>query len=106
MTTQQHPISPLFNMDEIMTKEDWDYYFECRRTRDIEISDEENLKIAIECSNMLDNGVSSNEVIEYAIKKHYALSPMSAFSTKHVGGFKAIQDFNLSKAKARFPQEF
>ena len=44
MTTQQHPSSPLFNRDEIMTKEDWDYYFECRRTRDIEISDEENLK--------------------------------------------------------------
>lgn len=106
MTAQQHPIPPLFNRDEIMTDADWDYYFECRRTRDLEISDEDNLKIAIECSNMLDNGVPSNEVMEYAKKKHYALSPMSAFSTKHVGGFKAIQEFNLSKAKDRFPQEF
>lgn len=106
MTAQQHPISPLFNRDEIMTEADWDYYFECRRTRDIEISDEDNYKIVEECTKMEENGATMDEVVEYAIAKHYAMSPMAAFSTKHVGGFKSIWEFNLSKAKARFPHEF
>lgn len=105
MIDKKLPNPPYFSK-EIMTDEDWEYYFECRKKYDIPMSFEENSKLTEQLLEMRQKRKTHEECLKFISDHNYALMPNAALSAKHVYGFKSIADCNLFFAKQEYPDEF
>ena len=86
-----------------MTREEWKHYFECREKYDVKYSPEEIKKLR----NDLDNAFNKNDFDEYfSILQKLPFVPGYALSLKRTDGLKSVWEFNLSKAKEVYPDEF
>lgn len=83
------------------TKEEWDYYFECRKKNDVEIDEETQDEIAHIASNL------PFDDEEYLPKvRQIPMPPSWAIRIKHYRGLKALLPYNLIEAKKAYPDEF
>lgn len=89
-----------------MTKEDWEYYYECRKKYDAPMTLEKASALVSIQARMSKEGYSDQEVIQFVIDNHIPIVPKVALNMKNTLGFKAIQELNLYAAKKFFPGEF
>lgn len=86
-----------------MTEKDWKEYFACREKYDVEMTDKERYEIL---DNMYMLHRQNKDDLALELSNKLPMNPSLAFSLKCAAGFKAIQKFNLSKAKKAYPDEF
>ena len=87
-----------------MTESDWDRYFECRKTQDVEMTNSE--AIAIIESHKEEFNFSADCDIIATIKYKIPLQPKIAIAMKYDLGMKELMEYNLSLAKKMYPDEF
>lgn len=86
-----------------MTEKDWEEYFSLRDKLDVEMSNDEiNSKIE-EINNQYLQG---KDEVAGKLVASLPLDADLAFIFKCTGGYKVIQEFNLSQAKKKYPKEF
>ena len=107
MTERKLPNPPEHHKDEVMSKEDWDYYFECRKKCDKPMSKEEVSRILSITTSLDSTSMDSPDIDEYVrLIRLIPATPSAALAIKHCQGFKVIQEFNLYEAKLKYPDEF
>lgn len=83
------------------TKEEWDYYFECRKKNDVEIDEETQDEIAHTATYI---PYTDERFVKLA--RQLPMPPYMAIRIKHYKGLKALLPYNLIEAKKAFPDEF
>ncbi|SFK60745.1 hypothetical protein [Succinivibrio dextrinosolvens] len=84
-----------------MSDEEWKDYFECRKKFDISFSTDQRKNKCLEIGNYINEENKFYEEI-----KKLPLRPNIAITYKCFHGLKSMKDFNLSWAKAVYPDEF
>ena len=87
-------------IDETMTDEDWQEYFECRKKYDRQLSEKDLKDITLSLLSESGSQHKSENIYKFYV------SPQVALSLKNVLGFKGIKNLNLYYAKKAFPDDF
>ena len=89
--------------EEPMTEADWDRYFECRKTQDVEMTNTEAVAIMqAHREEFLGDDCGIIATKKYKIP----LKPNIAFAMKYTMGMRYLIEYNLSLAKKMYPDEF
>ncbi len=88
---------------EPMTEADWDRYFECRKTQDVEMTYSEAIAIM---QAHKDEFIAKDGGTAATIKYKIPLKPQFAIAMKYDLGMKVLIEYNLSNAKKAYPEEF
>lgn len=83
------------------TKEEWEEYFACRQKYDQFLDQETKDQLT---KQILTMDYSAGNFAN--VGKGNPLDPDYAYNLKTFSGLKSIQEFNLSEAKHRYPDEF
>lgn len=90
---------------DCLTKEQWEYYFECRKKYDHYVSHKEAFKICLEL-NDLDACDPKNDDEIRRLTSLLPVVPEMARAIKEAQGMMMICEYNLYEAKKAYPDEF
>ena len=96
------PKPSLHRMDEIMTDDDWEQYFEYRK-HDHYVSEDENYELVVKSQEAEEAG-DKEKAMYYA--RQIMGSARLVKSHKDWFGIKSVMSFNLYDAKRVYPDEF
>ena len=90
---------------EVLTEEEWEHYFECRKKYDRYVSGEDTDKL-IAKMNTLDASDPKDEKAFFETGAQIPVLPELALAIKKVQGLKELFNMNLYFAKKAYPDEF
>lgn len=90
---------------EVLTEEEWEQYFECRKKYDRYVSGEDTDKL-IAKMNTLDASDPKDEKAFFETGAQIPVLPELVLAIKKVQGLKELFNMNLYFAKKAYPDEF